>query len=436
VKSSNLFAVLSGLLVFSREAAAGDDSPHALLAQLGRVLVEVESSYVEPVDRRRLLVGAIKGMVAELDPHSSYMPPDEYRLFQSDTEGNFGGVGIEVDGRNDQLIVIATIEGGPAEKAGIQAGDRIVRVESEDVQGQTLEKVVKKMRGAPGTKVRVWVKRAGAKDLVRFELVRQIIHVAAIGAKMLNGNIAYVRVKQFQEHTHDELLAAAARLRKEATGAAPSGVLLDLRSNPGGLVDEAAAVADEFLDKGVVFTTRHRGRVTDEVSASGGGAFVGVPVVVLVDEFSASAAELVTGALQDHRRATVVGQATFGKGSVQSILDMPGGSGLKLTTARYYTPAGRAIQAHGIEPDVVVAAPEVGGIPPLRERDLEGALGQENGAAAPSRAARVVDAGAPLVDGGAPPLLGDVRRIPTDPMKAGDPTLRVAYETLRAALTR
>jgi carboxyl-terminal processing protease len=429
---------------FATGSTPSGESPQALLQQLGRVLVEIENSYVDPVDRRKLLSGAIKGMVAELDPHSSYMDSEEYRLFQSDTEGAFGGVGIEVDGRNELLVVIAPIEGSPAERAGVRSGDRVVRVEDEYVQGRPLDKVVKRMRGAPGTHVALWVKRDGVKELVKFDLVREIIHVAAVTSKLLDGAVAYVRIKQFQDHTHEELLVAVGKLRKESKSPLV-GVVLDLRGNPGGLVDEAAAVADEFLASGVIFSTRHRGQITDEVSSTGGGAFCEIPTVVLVDEWSASASELLAGALQDHKRALVVGGGTFGKGSVQSIFDMPDGAGLKITTARYYTPGGRAIQAKGIEPDVVVDRRRSDDALVLKEHDLEGALARETSSGdarssrdggSPEGGVRVISEPARSAEGSEPRSYADVRSMPKNPSVGNDFTLRVGYQTLLSLVGR
>lgn len=428
-------------------AAPEASSPYATIAQLGRVLVQIENHYVEPVERRRLVEGAIKGMVSELDPHSSYLPPEDFRQFQADTEGKFGGIGVEVDGRNDQLTVIAPIEGSPADRAGMRSGDKIIKVDDESVEGASLDKVVLRMRGAPGTHVKVTVRRVGVRDPIVFDLVREVIKVASVTTKLLDEGVAYVRIKQFQDRTHDELVTAVGKLRAEAGGDL-RGVILDLRSNPGGLVDEAAEVADEFLTGGTIFSTRHRGKILDEVKARGGGSLSGIPAVVLVNEWSASASELVAGALQDNKRALVVGVDTFGKGSVQTILDLPGGAGLRLTTARYYTPSGHAIQADGVHPDVVVESSRVVAERPqvVKERDLGGHLPAEG---LPREPKRRVDAGAPPVDGGAPAeptadggaggLVNesasfDVRRMPTNPSESPDFVLRIGYQLVRASM--
>jgi carboxyl-terminal processing protease len=413
--------------------AAHGETPYAALEQLGRVLVEVEGEYVDPVDRAKLVDGAIKGMVAELDPHSSYMTPDEFQAFQGDTEGQFGGIGIEVETRNDQLIVLSPIEGSPAERAGIQSGDIIVSVDGKDASATPIDKLVKHLRGPPGGHVKIGVRRQNAPELLSFDLVREVIHVPSVASKLLLGRVAYVRVKQFQERTHDELLEAAAKLRARA-GERFAGVILDLRSDPGGLVDQAADVADEFLDDGVIYTARHRGRIVDEVRARSGGAFVGEPCVVLVNQYTASASELVAGALQDHKRATVVGEPTFGKGSVQAIVSLPGGAGMRLTVSRYYTPGGHAIQADGVHPDISVETKKNEAMVSYREKDLEGHLAPELGAGLVSHTAGVVvvaaDAGPPAPESSR----SDARNVPDDPEKGNDAILRVGWEVLQRAM--
>jgi carboxyl-terminal processing protease len=459
------------------EATPENQDPYHVVHQLGRVLVQVENNYVDPVERSKLLEGSIKGMVENLDPHSSYMPPEEWKQFQSDTEGKFGGVGIEVDGRGERLTVIAPIEGSPAQRAGIRSGDQIVAIDGEDVVGQPLDKVVKRMRGAPGTKVKITVHResgrgtaaAGAPDsgivpsvgdagaegvtsgakvertgqTLTLEVTREVIQVSAVVAKLLDGDVGYFRIKQFQERTHSELMQGAAKLRGQAKSKGLTGVLLDLRSNPGGLVDEATEVADEFLSAGGIYSMRHRGRVIEDLRSRPGGAFADLPVVALVNEWSASASELLVGALQDNRRAVVVGANTFGKGSVQSILPLPNGSGLKLTTARYYTPSGHAIQADGIHPDVVV---ETGSRAPaeaarvLRERDLPGHLpaeGPTGGTPSAPRPSQTIDAGITGEDGGALLAAATIARdVPVDPTSSPDVVLRIGYQMLKTQVAQ
>ncbi len=417
--------------------AAHGDTPYAAVEQLGRVLVEVENEYVDPVDRAKLVNGAIKGMVAELDPHSSYMPPEEFQAFENDTEGQFGGVGIEVENRNDQLVVLSPIEGSPAERAGIKSGDLIVSVDGKDPSNEPLDKLVKRLRGAPGTHVKMGIRRAGVGEVLTFDLAREVIHVRSVTSKLLADRVAYVRVKQFQERTHDELLEAAAKLRARAGGPL-AGVILDLRADPGGLVDQAADVADEFLDGGIIYTARHRDQIVDEVKAHSGGAFSREPCVVLVSQWTASAAELVAGALQDQKRATIVGEPTFGKGSVQAILSLPGGAGMRLTISRYYTPSGHAIQADGVHPDVAVQTRKDDGVVSYREKDLEGHLaaeGQSASAGAKPKSVVVVDG-----DAGAAPTPdstgSEATNVPDDPEKGTDPVLKVGWRVLRDGMAK
>ena len=424
-------------------ARTGAQSPYAPLSQLARVLVIVENEYVEPVDRQRLLEGSIKGMVGELDPHSAYLPPVDYTVFQDDTEGRFGGIGVEVDFSDDTVTVIAPIEGSPAFRAGIRPGDRILAIDNESVRGKRSDELVRTMRGVPGTKVVLTVRREGRDKLLYFTLEREVIEVSSIAGKLLKEKVAYLRVKQFQNGTHTELLEQIGKLRTEAGGRF-AGVVLDLRNNPGGLVDEASGVADEFMNGGVIYTTRRRGKIVDEERAHRAGAVRRGPMVVLVNEYSASAAELVAGALQDSRRATVVGAPTFGKGSVQTILDLPGGAGLKLTTMRYYTPKGRAIQAHGVKPDVLVEASYVvdKSFGVVRESDLDNHLPAEG----PPGSAVKKDAGAATPpgaapgsegDGGAPKThLGVAREIPDDPTGGPDFALSIGYQIVRGVLKR
>jgi carboxyl-terminal processing protease len=407
---------------------APGDTPYAAVEQLARVLVQIENEYVDPVDRRKLLEGAVRGMVGELDPHSSYMAADEFSAFQSDTEGRFGGIGVEVETRDDKLVVLAPIEGSPADRAGVRSGDVIAAVDGKDPGTEPLDKLVKRLRGTPGTHVKVAIRRPGVVDLLQLDLVRAIVDVASVSSKLLAHAVAYVRVAQFQEHTHDELLAAVATLRRRAGGPL-AGVILDLRNDPGGLVDQAADVADEFIDHGVIYTTRHRGQIVEQVDARAGGALSSEPCVALVNQYTASAAELVAGALQDQKRASIVGEPTFGKGSVQAIISLPDGAGMRLTVSRYYTPSGHAIQADGVHPDVAVEARPAEDATSYREKDLEGHLHGEPTEAAAPRAVVVVagDAGAPL----APAVGREARNIPDDPEQSSDPVLKVAWEMLR-----
>lgn len=428
--------MLCGLTVNRVSSAATErDSPYHVLDQMSRVLVLVENEYVEPVERERLLQGAIKGMVSELDPHSAYLPARDYAIFQGDTEGRFGGIGVEVDFAGDQVVVIAPIDGSPADRAGVKPGDKIVAIDQQPVRDKAPDVLVREMRGKPGTKVVVSVKRDSSDKLIHFELVREVIKVSSIASKLLKGNILYVRVKSFQNGTHYELLEHVAKHRERATRGF-AGIILDLRNNPGGLVNEASAVADEFLTGGIIYTTRHRGRVVRETRARRSGALRRGPMVVLVNEFSASAAELVAGALQDNYRASLVGAATFGKGSVQTIIDLPAGAGLKLTTALYYTPGGRAIQAAGVEPDVEVAAAYVADreYDVIRESDLEGHIpGSDEGAESASEEDGADSDGA---DADADTHLGVTRNVPEDPAGGADFALSIGYQIVAGVMSR
>ena len=430
------------------------DSPYHVLDQLGRVLVLIENEYVEPVDRTRLIEGSIKGMVAELDPHSAYLPARDFSVFQGDTEGRFGGIGVEVDFSGDDVIVIAPIENSPAERAGVQPGDRIVAIDNQPIQDKSPEALVREMRGLPGSKVTITIKRRAVEKLLHLELTREIIRVSSISAKLLTGSVLYVRVKSFQNGTHQELLDNIATLRKQVSHGF-AGIVLDLRNNPGGLVNEASAVADEFLPAGVIYTTRHRTSVVREARARRAGALQRGPMVVLVNEFSASAAELLAGALQDNQRASLVGARTFGKGSVQTIVDLPAGSGLKLTTALYYTPSGQAIQAEGVTPDVLVEAAYA--VKPdydvVRERDLDGHIPSATSDATEATEAEpnagAADAGAEAgpeapakapVDGEATETdethLGVARVIPDNPTGGADFALSIGYQIVTGVLSR
>ncbi len=421
-------------------ATPGSHNPFHLISQLSRVLVLIENEYVDVVERNRLIEGAIKGMVAELDPHSSYLPASDFATFKSDTKGEFGGVGVEVDFRNDTVTVIAPIEGSPADRGGVKPGDQIVAIDRKSVRGKSMDDLVKLMRGAPTTSVEISVRRRDHEALLHFVLVREVIEVASVASKRLDGDIAYLRIKQYQRGTHIELLDAIGRLQSDASLA---GAILDLRNNPGGLVTEAVAVADEFLNAGSIYSTRRRDTIVDEVNATSGGSFPERPLIVLVNEFSASAAELVAGALQDNGRAKVVGTVTFGKGSVQSIVDLPFGAGLRLTTLRYYTPAGHAIQAQGIHPDIVLSATSLGDSTRqiLREQDLENHLPAEHfttrALADPLEPPpSLAGPGTEEVPGVSPTHLGVARIVPNDPSNGPDFALSVAYQMVRAETTR
>jgi carboxyl-terminal processing protease len=277
------------------------------------------------------------------------------------------------------------------------------------------------------------VRRAGKSEILAFDLVREVIHVLSVSSRLLVNRVAYVRVKQFQEHTHDELLGAAAKLRAGAGGRL-AGVIVDLRSDPGGLVDQAADVADEFLDGGVIYTTRHRGQIVDEFKARTGGAFVREPCVVLVNQYTASASELVAGALQDHKRASVIGEPTFGKGSVQAIVALPSGAGMRLTVSRYYTPNGHSIQAEGVHPDVAVETRKEDGALAYREKDLEGHLAPESGPAPVPKPKSVVVVSGDAGMSGVEATGSEARNVPENPETGDDGVLKVGWQVLQKAM--
>ena len=334
------------------------------------VLALVQKHYVEEVKTKDLVYGAIRGMLMTLDPHSAFMPPDVYKEVQVETKGEFGGVGIQIGIKDNRLTVIAPIDGTPAERAGIKAGDYIIKVNEESTKDMTLVDAVQKMRGPKGTKVTITIQREGAAEPMAFVLTREIIKIESVRSKMLDGNIGYIRVTQFQDQTAKDVSAALRKLHEQKM----QSLILDLRNNPGGLLTSAVEVSEQFVgpNRLIVYIKTREGRKDDYVSHSKEQPD-DYPIVALVNEGSASASEIVAGALQDWGRAVIVGVQTFGKGSVQTILPLGDGSGLRLTTAKYYTPKGRSIHGVGINPDIVVKGKPTAA-PPLRERDIDKTL--------------------------------------------------------------
>jgi carboxyl-terminal processing protease len=339
------------------EAAAADPREPIPVDDI-RVFVEVfhkiKKDYVEPIDDQELLENAMRGMLSGLDPHSSYLDSEDYLDLQEGTSGEFGGLGIEVGMEDGFVKVIAPIDDTPAQRAGVQAGDVIIRLDETPVKGMTLNDAVKHMRGKPGSDLTLTVVRDGEEKPLVITLTRAVIKVKSVRSELLEEHYGYIRISQFQGPTGDELRDQLRELKADAGGQL-FGVILDLRNNPGGVLGAAVSVSDAFLDSGRVVYTE--GRIEDsqlEFSAAPPDLLQGAPLVVLVNEGSASASEIVAGALQDHHRALIMGRQTFGTGSVQTILPMNNETALKLTTARYFTPSGRSIQAEGITPDIII----------------------------------------------------------------------------------
>ena len=353
--------------------AASETSAYSELRAFSEVLSLVEENYVNKVDAKKLIRGAIRGMLRTLDPHTTYLNPEFFKEMQVETTGRFGGLGVEISIRDGVLTVVTPIEDTPAYKAGVQAGDQIILIEEEPTKDLLLQEIVKKLRGKPGTKVKITVRRKGEKEPIPFTITRQIIRIKSVRSRMLEDDIAYIRVRSFQNGTGREVRDALSSLEGEGAKA----LVLDLRNNPGGLLSQAVSVSDIFLKAGslIVYT---KGRMTDQEhrftsthEALGGK----IPMAVLVNAGSASASEIVAGALQDLERAKLIGVKTFGKGSVQTVVPLSDGSGLRLTTALYFTPKGRRIQGEGIEPDIVSeVVKSTGAMRAVREKDLPGHL--------------------------------------------------------------
>ncbi|MDX1764754.1 MAG: S41 family peptidase [bacterium] len=356
------------------------------------VLHLVQQNYVEDVDTKKMIYGAVKGMLDALDPHSTFMEPDTYKELQVDTRGKFGGIGIQIALRDKQLTIIAPIEDTPGDKAGLKAGDVIVKVDKQWTKEMSLMDAVKLMRGEPGTEVTLTIMRKGFKKPREFVITRAIIKVKSVKYKVLDEEIGYIRLSQFQQGSSKELENALKKLRKEDQ---ISSIILDMRNNPGGLLDEAVEITGKFLPKGtLVVYTKGRTQDRSDYKVTGDYDIPRVPMVVLVNGGSASASEIVSGALQDWGRAIVMGTQTFGKGSVQTVVPLSDGSGLRLTTAKYYTPRDKSIQNVGISPDIVVEERLLvknGDSPAhqLKEADLKNHLDnpevdEENGLIAPN----------------------------------------------------
>ncbi len=349
------FMVVSATVVYGDLAknAKNNEETYKGLSLFSDVIEEINQNYVEPVDTKELIQKAIQGMVGSLDPHSSFMPPEAFEDLQTETKGEFGGIGIVITLRDKRLTVISPIEGTPAYKAGIQAKDVIVKVEGDPTKDMMLWEAVKKLRGEPGTSVAVSIYREGAKKLLDFTLVRDVIPQESVRALTLKPGIGYLWITNFRENTSKEVKEGLEKLESENSPL--KGLIVDLRDNPGGLLDQSVAVSDIFLKEGTIVSIKGRDeKENKDFKAHNETEAKNYPVVLLINGGSASASEIVAGALQDNHRALVIGTKSFGKGSVQTVKPLRDGYALKYTIARYYTPSGKSIQAEGIQPDLVV----------------------------------------------------------------------------------
>jgi carboxyl-terminal processing protease len=356
--ASVIFTVfLIGVLIGSgqsQKVSALSDNMYEDLKVFTDVIGLIQKDYVEETKSKDLVYGAIKGMLETLDPHSAFMPPNMFKEMQEETKGRFEGLGIEITVKDGILTVVSPIEGTPAFRAGVLAGDQIIKIDGEPTKNFTLVDSVKRLRGPRGTKVTITIMREGLTKPKDFTLVRDVIPVRSVRHELLEKNYGYVRISQFQEKTDSDFEKALKALEEESKGAM-KGLVLDLRNNPGGLLDQAVKISDHFIDSGIIVSIDgRREEAKQKWPAHPDGTVTRYPLVVLVNGGSASGAEIVAGAIQDHGRGILVGTQTFGKGSVQTIIPLKDGSGLRLTTARYYTPSGRSIQAKGIVPDIIV----------------------------------------------------------------------------------
>ncbi|MET0086480.1 MAG: S41 family peptidase [Sedimenticola sp.] len=366
----------------SAEKAGDNGLPMQELRAFADIFGRIKQDYVEPVDDRELLEYAIRGMLSGLDPHSSYLNAEEFQDLQVGTKGEFGGLGIEVGMEDGFVKVIAPIDDTPAQRAGVQAGDLIVKLDGKPIKGMNLDEAVNIMRGKPGTEIVLTIVREGTEKPIEITIVRDIIKVVSVKGRLLEDDFAYLRIAHFQARTTEDMLKLISEL-KSKSGNGLKGLILDLRNNPGGVLNGAVSVSDAFLSEGDIVYTK--GRVDEsklDFSAAPDDVMEGAPMVVLVNGGSASASEIVAGALQDNQRAVIMGTRTFGKGSVQTIIPVNNSTAIKLTTARYFTPSGRSIQAEGIEPDIVLSNLKVEAVnggkeQGVKEADLAGHL--ENG---------------------------------------------------------
>ncbi|MDE0723483.1 MAG: S41 family peptidase [Alphaproteobacteria bacterium] len=357
-------ATLGFASLLAVSANANNEALYEKLDIMTHVIDRIKTSYVDEISDTSLVEDAIEGMLTALDPHSSYLPEDAMKSMTEQTKGEFGGLGIEVTMDRGVVKVVSPIEGTPAYDAGVETGDLIIKIDDKDVQGLTLSEAVDMMRGKVGSDIKVKVFRESERKALDIVITRDIIKIIPVKSRLERGGVGYLRITTFNEHVGREIKKHLKDLIKENEGEALSGLVLDLRNNPGGLLSQAVAASDAFLEQGEIVSTR--GRIENQnqrYNARSGDHMNGSPIVVLINGGSASASEIVAGALQDHKRALVIGTKSFGKGSVQTIMQLPGNAGMRLTTALYYTPSGRSIQAKGIEPDIEVK--------PLKVEDVD-----------------------------------------------------------------
>jgi carboxyl-terminal processing protease len=411
----------------------GRAETYRLLNLFGDVFERIRAEYVEPVSDRDVIENAINGMLQGLDPHSSYMNPRSFRDMQVQTRGEFGGLGIEVTQENGYVKVISPIDETPAARAGVRPGDLITHLNGQSTQGLTLQEAVEQMRGERGTAIRLTIRREGERNPIELSINRDVIRPQVARFRLEGNDIAYVRLSAFNEQTEAALRRAVTTMRQQA-GNNLRGLVLDLRNNPGGLLDQAVQVADDFLDQGEIVSTRaRRSEDAQRWNARAGDIAQGLPMVVLINGGSASASEIVAGALQDHRRAVVMGTKSFGKGSVQTVMPIPGQGAIRLTTARYYTPSGRSIQATGIEPDIEVLATRPDPNAPQRDREADLRRALRNDAERGTTPAPVPQAAPPPLN--LPAGVQDrVVRIPAENAPAFDATRPETDHQLQQAL--
>ena len=418
-------AVIGPIIALPTFQALAQDGGRAetyrLLNLFGDVFERIRAEYVEPVADRDVIENAINGMLQGLDPHSSYLNPRSFRDMQVQTRGEFGGLGIEVTQENGFVKVISPIDDTPAARAGVRPGDLITHLNGQPTLGLTLQEAVEQMRGERGTSIRLTIRRDGERNPVEITLVRDVVRPQVARFRLEGNDIAYVRLSAFNEQTEAALRRAVSQMRQQAGGNL-RGLVLDLRNNPGGLLDQAVQVADDFLDQGEIVSTRaRRAEDAQRWNARQGDIAQGLPIVVLINGGSASASEIVAGALQDHRRAVVMGVKSFGKGSVQTVMPIQGQGAIRLTTARYYTPSGRSIQATGIEPDIEVLATRPDPNAPARDREADLRRALRNDADRPQAAPQA--APPPLPPLGVPQSVVDrVSRLPAEGAPAFDAT--------------